>query len=79
MRKMKESGSDALPSGNLRAKILRLLGGNIGFESSCASNEMAVEGNNHDYIPGEARSALLDAEYKKATAIMGMERQQRFC
>jgi hypothetical protein len=76
---MKENGSGASPSGNLRAKILRLFGGNMGFESSHAGNEIAVEGNNHYYLPGEARSALLDAEYKKATAIMEMERQQRFC
>ena len=79
MHRMKEKGSGVSPSGNLKAKVLRLLGEKMGFESSRAGHEIAVEGNNHYYLQGAAKSAFLDAEYTKATAIMQVERQRRFC
>ena len=81
MRRMKEDGSYASPLGGLRAKVVRLLGGNMGFESSRAGQEVADEENNHYYVQGGAKSALLGAEYKKAIAVMEFQRQrqQRFC
>jgi len=70
MYKVKKKIESASPLGKLKAKVLRMFGENMGFESSGVGHKVTAEEDSYPYLHGEIKRALLDAEYKKALILM---------
>ena len=73
----KKSGSN---SGVIKSEnsLLRLLRSDTGFQASLISLERTNQEDAYNEAQKEIRNAMLEAEYKKAKAIMMMQ-QHRIC
>jgi len=60
-------------------RLLRLLGSDIGFQASLISLERTDQEDAYSEAQKEVRNAMLEAEYKKAKAIMMMQQHPNFC
>ena len=72
-----------LKKGSLTGKILRLLGPNRGFEEPSNDQEeitpVGIPANNYYINRKEIETALLEAEQKKAKALMEWQRRRFIC
>lgn len=76
-RKKFESNSSVIKP---ESRLLRLLRPDAGFQAPLIGLERADQEDGHNEAQKEIRNAMLEAEYKKAKAIMMMQQQRRnFC
>lgn len=60
-------------------RLLRLLRSDTGFQASLISQERTDQEDAHNaHIQKDIRNAMLEAEYKKAKAIMMMQQHRTF-
>ena len=60
-------------------RLLRLLRSDIGFQASVISLERTDQEDAYNEVQKIVRNAMLEAEYKKAKAIMMMQQHRNFC
>ena len=60
-------------------RLLRLLRSDIGFQASLISLERTDREEAYGEAQKEVGNAMLEAEYKKAKAIMAIEQHRNFC
>ena len=60
-------------------RLLRLLRSDIGSQGSPFSLETTNQEDAYSEAQKEVRNAMLEAEYKKAKAIMMMQQHRNFC
>jgi len=60
-------------------RLLRLLRSDTGFQASLISLERTDQEDAYDEPQKEVGNAMLEAEHKKAKAIMAIQRHQNFC
>jgi hypothetical protein len=60
-------------------RLLRLLRSDTGFQAFLINLERTNQEDAYNESQKEIRNAMLEAEYKKAKAIMMMQQHQNFC
>ena len=60
-------------------RLLRLLRSDIGFQASVISLERTDQEDAYNEVQKIVRNAMLEAEYKKAKAIMMMQQHRNLC
>lgn len=78
MIKSREKIENSLNVRRSEKGILRLFRPNRDFQASLASIKRTDQEDAYDDSPKEIRSAILEAEYKKATAIMEQQKHRYF-
>jgi len=60
-------------------RLLRLLRSDTGFQAFLINLERTNQEDAYSEAQREVRNAMLEAEYKKAKAIMAMQQHRNFC
>ncbi len=75
-KKKIRSASGAVKPGNL---LLRLFRSDAGLQAPFTSSQKAHQEDAYDVVQKGIGAAMLEAEYRKAEAVMTMERKRNFC